>query len=208
MARRPTTSWILFGITWMIAGAFPGSAQVVEEGETSHTLRGTVKPCVLEGLVSPAMADWFTIDIEDPPPGKKDCVLFRPVDKVVQGIIRLKSVDDTLPKYQQDPYQKLLDDNRAELADMAVEVGPVTKKDENMPVGSPFTEARIYAQDGKLGNHPAGQSVWTVIFRAPGYFYVVNMISPSEEDGPDQFQVNRVAFQRLLTSFHPPETES
>ncbi len=206
MSRRRKTSWIaVAAIACLVAGASAGWAQENEEEEIIH---GTATPCVLGGLISPPMEGWFTVEVEDPPPGKLGCVLFRPVDEIVHGIMRLKSVDETLEKYQGDPYGQLWDDSQVELASMALELGPVIHKNENVPTGAVVTEGLMYVQEGMLPNNPIRQSVWTVIFRAPGYFYVANLITADEEAGQGLFETNRAAFLKLLSSFQPKDDSS
>ena len=165
------------------------------------------KVCSLGALVTPALEAWLTVPIDSPPAGRLACVLLRPdADRQVMGVIRVKSVDKTVPDYQQQPYAHLLQALVKEYAAMGVAMSQSTWEKDRFPVSGPAGFGRGIARgySGRIRDNPVPQEINAVLFQGPDQYYVLSLMTPARQQFPEQWEINQQAFAALIQGIQFP----
>ena len=169
-------------------------------GDPQATIEQYVSFSGPAALVFSYPKSWVLAEAVRTPPGKQ-AVDLRNLDddKVLNGLIRLKSVSKTLEKVDSE---SVIHDIKDEFKDAGLVIGNKINSADVPIEGGTYYGGHNEAFAGTFQGQSAGQELWVTIFEDANFYYAAVLLTPDKESAFLPWAINFRAYEIILESLH------
>ena len=166
-------------------------------------------PCPAKTFRFEPPVGWEVEAVPGLPAGREGCSLTLMLDEEnVAGLIRIDAHAEPLPyPVGEDPAQTIFERYRTALVAQGafeVEREPSWRNDAlAVAAGSPIDRATMRAYPARRLDPALSLELAFATLHAPGSYYTVTVLTPTQTDQPEVWQANQTALREVLNTFAP-----